>query len=233
MASVQTTDWIPYLSIDGVVFGFHANELRVLLLRWTNTQEWCLPGGFIDKAEAVDEAAHRVVSERTGLDKLYLQQFHVFGAVRRYDQADTLRRINIPEPDGTWPNRTISIGYYALVDYERVVPTPDVFTDECRWWSLPEVPPLLFDHNDIVRVAYDTLRRELPNQPMAHLLPPSFTITELQRLHETILGEPLDARNFYKKMMASGTLERLTTRRVGTPHKAPYLYRFVHDLSAS
>ncbi|GAB3508084.1 NUDIX domain-containing protein [Spirosoma knui] len=217
---------IHYLSIDGVIFGFHESQLKVLLLRWKGTNEWSLPGGFIYKTESVDTAAERVVRERTGLDKLYLHQFHVFGEANRYDQDDTWRRTGLPLGGIQWSERTISIGYYALVDYSKVMPTPDMLTEECRWWILDDIPPLLFDHNHIINVALTALRKQLSDQPISHLLPEPFTIPELQRLHETILGGSLDARNFYKKVMASDQLERLAERRSGTPHKAPYLYRF-------
>ncbi|GAB3253098.1 NUDIX domain-containing protein [Larkinella harenae] len=217
---------IHYLSIDGVVFGFHQNQLKVLLLRWKETDAWSLPGGFIRKTESVDAAAQRIMQERTGLDALFLQQFHVFGETNRYNQEETWRRINLPIEGVNWSERTISIGYYALVDYSKVVPAPDFLTEECGWWNLEEIPSLLFDHNQIIDVAIASLRKQLNDQPISHLLPEAFTIPELQRLHETILGYPLDARNFYKKMMASGQLERLSERRLGTPHKSPYLYRF-------
>lgn len=217
---------IHYLSIDGVVFGFHENQLRILLLRWKGTNEWSLPGGFIFKQESVDAAAGRIVRERTGLDKLYLQQFHVFGDANRFDQVDAWRRIGFSEEETHWSERTISIGYYALVEYSQVMPSPDMLTEECRWWVLSDVPSLLFDHNQIINEALQTLRSQLNEQPLDHLLPPVFTIPELQRLHETILGYAVDARNFYKKIIASGQLERLAERRIGTPHKAPYLYQF-------
>jgi 8-oxo-dGTP diphosphatase len=217
---------IHYLSIDGVIFGFHNNELKVLLLRWKGTDEWSLPGGFIYKTESVDAAAQRVVRERTGLERLYLQQFHVFGDAVRYDQIDTWRRAKLDLGGVNWSERTISLGYYALVEYSAVTPTPDLLTDECRWWPIDNVPALLFDHNHIIDVALSTLRRSLDEQPLSHLLSPTFTIPELQRLHETVLGTLLDARNFYKKIIASGQLERLPYRRAGTPHKAPYLYQF-------
>ncbi|MEZ0539981.1 NUDIX hydrolase [Fibrella arboris] len=217
---------IHYLSIDGVIFGFHENQLKVLLLRWKNTTEWSLPGGFIRKAESVDVAAQRVVQERTGLDQLYLQQFHVFGESDRYDQKDTWARTKLPIQTVNWSERTISIGYYALVEHSKVVPTPDFMTDECGWWPIDDVPQLLFDHNNIIDVALNSLRKQMDDQPINHLLPETFTIPELQRLYETILGYSLDARNFYKKIIGSGELERLSERRAGTPHKAPYLYRF-------
>lgn len=218
---------IHYLSIDGVIFGFHQNQLKVLLLRWKGTNEWSLPGGFIKKAESVDVAAQRIMQERTGLNELYLQQFHVFGEAVRYNQEETWSKINLPMEGVNWSERTISLGYYALVEHSKVIPTPDFLADECRWWSLDELPGLLFDHNHIIDVALQFLRKQLSDQPISHLLPETFTIPELQRLYETILGHSLDSRNFYRKMIASGSLLRLSERRAGTPHKAPYLYRFV------
>ena len=217
---------IHYLSIDGVIFGFHQNQLKVLLLRWKGTDEWSLPGGFIRKAESVDVAAQRVMQERTGLHELYLQQFHVFGEAVRYDQKETWEKTKLPVQDVNWSERTISIGYYALVEHSKVVPAPDFLTEECCWWNVDEIPALLFDHNQIIGVALQSLRKQLGDQPISHLLPETFTIPELQRLYETILGHSLDARNFYKKIIGSGSLERLSERRAGTPHKAPYLYRF-------
>lgn len=226
MENGHTNEYIRALSIDGVIFGFHENELKVLLLRWKNTDEWSLPGGFIRVLESVDTAAQRVVQERTGLTHLYLQQFHVFGDAERYDWSEVKRRIGFPYSEGDWWPRTVSIGYYALVDHSKVAPMPDQLTEACAWWALDALPNLLFDHNQIIDVALASLRKDLTEQPIGHLLPDAFTIPELQRLHETILGYELDARNFYKKMMSSDALERLPERRTGTPHKAPYLYRF-------
>lgn len=219
---------MPGLSLDCVVFGFHENQLNVLLLRWKGTNEWSLPGGFILKPESIDDAAHRVLRERTGLDEIFLQQFHVFGEAVRYDAERNWQRMGLKiVRDSTWPDRTITVGYYALVEYSLVMPTPDALTDECRWWDVREVPDLLFDHNRIVDVALNTLRTQLSWQPVGStLLPEKFTMPELQRLYETLLGQKLDPRNFYKKMAALGILERLDERRTGGAYKSPYLYRF-------
>jgi ADP-ribose pyrophosphatase YjhB (NUDIX family) len=71
--------YLPHLSVDCVIFGFHENELKVLLLEWKNTRRWCLPGGFILKDEHIDDAAVRILKLRTGLEKIYLRQFYAFG----------------------------------------------------------------------------------------------------------------------------------------------------------
>ena len=222
---------MPGLSLDCVVFGFHENQLKVLLLRWKGTDEWSLPGGFILKTESIDDAAHRVLRERAGLDEIFLQQFHVFGEAVRYDAERNWQRMGLQlAPDPSWPDRTITVGYYALVEYSEVTPTPDVLTEECRWWDVREVPDLLFDHGRIVEVALNTLRTQLSWQPVGYtLLPEKFTMPELQRLYETLLGQKLDPRNFYKKIAALGILERLDERRTGGAYKSPYLYRFQEE----
>lgn len=217
------------LSLDCVIFGFHDTRLNVLLLRWKNTDEWCLPGGFIYKDESVDVAADRVLRERTGLDRLFLQQFHLFGDAVRYDREDTWHRqkMEIPFGSGTWPERTISMGYYALVDHTKVMPSADFMSDECCWWDVSELPSLLYDHKHIIDVALRTLQLQLNWQPIGlNLLPEKFTIPELQRLYEAVLGRLLDARNFHKKIMSLHILTRLDERRTGKAHKSPYLYQF-------
>lgn len=228
---VELKKYLPHVSIDCTIFGFHDGQLKVLLLRWKETNDWCLPGGRILPDENLDTAAYRSLRQRTGLNEIFLQQFHTFGDVGRYkhySKEETLIRLGLPaDLDYSTFGRDISVGYYALVEFAEVVPTPDFFTDECRWWDIDQIPPLLFDHNDMVRVALKTLRQQLSYQPIGYnLLPDTFTMPELQRLYETILGQPLDRRNFQKRMLGYDILERLEERKTGVAHKAPYLYRF-------
>ncbi|ADB41391.1 NUDIX hydrolase [Spirosoma linguale] len=221
-------DCVLGVSLDCVIFGFHDTRLKVLLLRWKGTDEWCLPGGFICKTESVDDAAGRVLHERTGLNELFLQQFHLFGEANRYDREDTWQRQKMPMPfSGSWPDRTISMGYYALVDYTKVTPTADFLSDVCGWFDVGELPSLLYDHCRIIHVALQTLRLQLNWQPIGlNLMPEKFTIPELQRLYEAVLGRPLDSRNFHKKITGLSILTRLDERRTGKAHKSPYLYQF-------
>ncbi|GAB3891537.1 NUDIX domain-containing protein [Larkinella knui] len=216
------------LSIDCVIFGFYDNQLKVLLLRWKQTEEWGLPGGFIYKKESVDVAAQRILEERTGINELFLQQFHTFGEDVRYNRQEISQKLNWPDlSTRRWPDRTVSIGYFALVDFSKVTPAADFLTDECRWWDVENLPALLFDHNHIVEVALKTLRVQLSWQPIGYnLLPEKFTMPELQRLYETILNRSLDPRNFSKKMRALGIIERLEEQRRGGAFKSPYLFRF-------
>ncbi|GAB3533991.1 NUDIX domain-containing protein [Pontibacter brevis] len=218
---------LPQLTLDCIILGFHEDQLRVLLLRWKGTQEWSLPGGPVRKNESVDAAAYRILKERTGLEQLFLQQFHVFGEVVRYDREEIKNKLkHVVDPE-KWYDRAVSVGYYALVDYSKVNPTPDIFTEECQWWDIKEIPQLLFDHNHIINTALRALRMQLSWQPIGYnLLPEQFTMPELQRLYETILGRTLDPRNFHRKIMGLGIVERLEARRKGGAHKAPYLYKF-------
>ena len=222
---------LPHVSVDCVIFGFHENQLRVLLLRLRNIEEWSLPGGRLFPDESLNDAAHRVLKERTGLQNIFLKQFHTFGDHDRMDNTD-FRAIFAKQGIELAPNhvlfdRTISVGYYALVEFSQVTPGLDVLTEEWRWWDVREAPVMLFDHNAIMSAALNTLRRQLRYDPVGlNLLPEKFTMPELQKLYETILGKTLDRRNFQKRLLGYGILRRLEERRVGGAHKSPYLYCF-------
>ena len=226
--------YVPHLAVDCVVFGFHQGALKILLTHWTRRRRWSLPGGFVRRDESLDEAAHRVLRMRTGLDKdVYLEQFHAFGDVDRPGDPEIDRMFDPPlaaTPEGgSWIlERVISVGYYSLVDVCRTRPTADgVITDDCRWWELSARPALLFDHDQIVERGLGALRAQLSYRPIGlNLLPDTFTLPELQRLYETILDRTLDRRNFQKKMLELGILDRVGERRGDGVRRAPYLYRF-------
>lgn len=225
------TNCLPAVSIDCVIFGFHAGQLKVLLLSWLGVDGWCLPGGYVRLDEDLEQSAHRILRERTGLREIFLRQFHTFGEVVRFRRTSVeqlLRKFKIsPDALAELSTRTISVGYYALVEFARVNPTPDLFTDECRWWDADQLPDLLFDHNAMINLALKNLRRQLSCQPIGYeLLPERFTMPDLRQLYETILGQSLDRRNFQKRMLGYGILERLDERKTGGAHKAPYLYQF-------
>jgi 8-oxo-dGTP diphosphatase len=220
--------FLPNLSIDCVIFGFHDNQLKVLLLQWKDTLRWSLPGGFIYKDEPVNEAAIRILKSRTGLNNVYLQQFHAFGEPNRdkkkkhaLKQMATLKKTN-------WlADRFVTIGYWALVEFSQVTPMEDQFSKACQWFDIRKVPQLIIDHNEILEKALQSLRMNLNDYPVGRdLLPEKFTMPDLQRLYETILGKKLDRRNFQKKMLSLDILQRLKERKSGVAHKAPFLYRF-------
>lgn len=223
--------YVPHLAVDCVVFGFHGGALKLLLTHWRRRPRWSLPGGFVLRDESLDDAARRVLRMRTGLENSYLEQFHTFGNPRRGD-VRIAKMFDAVAGNGSAPawikERVISVGYYALVDWSEVTPAADgILTDDCRWWDLADHPPLLFDHDDMVQRALCVLRSQLGHRPIGlNLFPKQFTLPELQRLYESILGRPVDRRNFQKKMRDSGILERIGQRRGKGIRRAPYLYRF-------
>jgi 8-oxo-dGTP diphosphatase len=219
------------LAIDAVIFGFADHQLKVLLMEYNKTGVFALPGGFIFKTENLNDAAKRVVSERTGLKNIYLEQFYVFGDTARHDprpmKAIMTANAIMHDEDHWLLQRFVSVGYYALVDFTRVVPMPDRIFDGCQWYELANIPHLMQDHNAIIQKALAALRAGLDNHLVAfNLMPAEFTLGDLQLLYETILDKKLLRPAFQRKMLALGILERIAKKWTGGAHKAPYLYRF-------
>ncbi len=231
VSSVNGQGFLKNIAIDAVVFGFHDNQLKVLLIEYKRTGLFALPGGFIRESEDLNVAAMRVVSERTGLQDIYLDQFYVFGDYARFDPTP-LKTImtangNKPPEEHWLLKRFISVGYYALVDFTKVSPSPAAIFDSCEWYDLNKMPVLIQDHTQIVHKALDALRTNLDRKLIGfNLLPEEFTLGELQRLYETILDKKLLRPAFQRKMLSLGILERIAKKWTGGAHKAPYLYRF-------
>jgi ADP-ribose pyrophosphatase YjhB (NUDIX family) len=194
------------------MFGFHADELKVLLLK--SDDNWGLPKGRIFKSERISDAASRVLKETTGIQDVYLQQFHAFGA------TDLLQ--NNKSKDDAESESIISIGFYALVDFEKVTPN---LRGVYQWCQIAEIPALPYDHNDMIELALVALRKDLRYLPIAKLLPQKFTLREMQKLYETILNRTFDRRNFHKLLMSYDFLIKLPEKKVGTANKSPHLYQ--------
>jgi 8-oxo-dGTP diphosphatase len=203
----------PALTVDCVVYGLDDGNLKVLLIQRDKDPFagcWALPGGFVHVEESLDEAARRELEEETGLNIDYLEQLYTFGSVNRDPRE-----------------RVVSVAYYALVkpgDHSVHAATD---ARSAAWFSATEVPPLAFDHAEILRVAHDRLRGKVRYQPVGfELLPRKFTMRQLQRLYETILGRALDKRNFRKKILGMNLLQELDEVETGVAHRAARLYRF-------
>lgn len=229
--------YLPGLAMDFVIFGFDQYQLKILLLEYRNTSLFALPGGFVKEKENMNDAARRVLSERTGLSDIYIDQFYTFGDLSRYDQAP-LRTIMQakgmnPTNDHWLLRRFVSVGYYALIDFRKAAPTPDPLSDTCVWYTLEDLPELMLDHKIIVQKALETLRADLDRKLggydswAAPLLAKAFTMGELQKLYETVLGQKLRRSSFQRKMLGLDILERLEKQYNGGAHKAPYLYQFI------
>ena len=226
-------EYLHHLSIDCVIFGYHEHQLKVLMLKWKDSDNWSLPGGFIKLDETLRKAAERILKERTGLDEIFLRQFHTFGDPHRSDRTgkDILHLSAITNtyiPKDHWLlKRTVTIGYYALTEYSKVNPQPDYFSHECSWHDINAIPPLIFDHNEIVAEALKALRMQIYHQPIGYnLLAEKFTLPEIHDLYETILGKKLDRRNFAKKLISLGIIKKLNERKSIGAHRSPFLYKF-------
>ena len=222
---------VPGLSIDCVILGFDG-KLKVILLKWKEFGAWSLPGGFIYKEEDMDSAAERVLLQRTGVTGLFLQQFATFGHADRRPESDLkildeLMVAATSEVRDWFKQRFISTGYFAFADISKCQLRPDEFSDRCEWVEINKLPKLIFDHRSIIKHALSTIKLQMNYLPIGKsLLPKQFTMGELQRLYEEILGKRLDRGNFQKKMLKLGIFKRLDKKHSGGAHKAPYLYRF-------
>jgi ADP-ribose pyrophosphatase YjhB (NUDIX family) len=219
------------IAYDSVIFGFSGDKLKILIMEYHNTGWFALPGGFVKRDENLNDAVRRGLKERTGLDNIYLEQFYTFGDVARF-QPEVMKTIleanDYKTPPDHWMlDRFISVAYYALINYNDVVPQPDFLSDSIKWYAINELPTLILDHDKIVEKAMETLRDNLERKLVGmNLLPSLFTMKELQRVYEAILGTRLRRTTFQRKMLSLGILERHEKRYSGKAHKAPYLYSF-------
>ena len=224
-------EYLSHIAYDSVIFGFSEDKLKILIMEYHNTGLYALPGGFIKRNEDLDQAVKRGLNERTGLDNIYLEQFHTFGNLKRYD-PDIMRTIleangYAPTPSHWMLDRFITVAYFALINYKDVNPRPDVLSDAIEWYDIDELPPLMLDHRYIVDSALQRLRINLERKLIgSNLLPEKFTMKELQQVYEAILDQKLRRTTFQRKMLSLGILKRHEKRFSGKAHKAPFLYSF-------
>jgi hypothetical protein len=224
-------DFIPHLAYDSVIFGINGRQLKILILEYHNTGLFALPGGFVKRHENLNTAVKRGLRERTGLGNIYLEQCYTFGDSDRM-RADQMR--TIIEASGCGPikdhwmlDRFVTVAYYALINYNEVDPKPDELSDSINWYAIDELPPLIMDHRKIVDKALQTLKDNLDKKLVGmNLLPPKFTMKELQQVYEAILGHKLRRTTFQRKILSLDILERHEKLYSGKAHKAPYLYSF-------
>lgn len=201
-----------YVAVDCVIFGFQQGSLHLLLLKRKMEPalgQWSLMGGFVRENESVDEAAKRVLAELTGLENLYMEQVHTFGAIDR-DPGE----------------RVISVVYYALInidEYDR----ESVHQHNAYWVNIDEVPPLIFDHEEMVAMAREKMKQKAAREPIGfNLLPELFTLTRLQNLYEAIYGEAIDKRNFRKRVAEMDCIEKTDKIDKESSKRGASLYRF-------
>ena len=185
------------VTVDIVIFTIHDDTLQVLLVRRgipPFAGAWAIPGGFVLPNESLDDAARRELREETGVEDVFLEQLYTFG-----------------DPDRDPRGRVITVAYYALISPDRAPPLAGSDAADARWWPATRLPaPLAFDHAAILETAIERLRGKLGYTAIGfELLPRKFTLSQLQRVHEAILGEPLDKRNFRKRVDALGLVRPL------------------------
>jgi hypothetical protein len=228
--------YIPQLSIDCVIFGYRDRNLHVLIPK-LNLREvfFTLPGGFILQDEGIDAAARRILEGRTGISEIYLEQFRTFGDLDRSKGAfmkklvdEHQQRTGQEFSEVKWlTRRFVSIGYYALVDIQKVTPIRADVDVSIDWYPIKELPEMILDHEKIVAGALQALRHNLDQKLIGfNLLAEKFTMREVRELYEAVYDRPFTRSNFQKKMLDLNVLERLEKKFTGAPNKAPYLYRF-------
>lgn len=200
------------VAVDCIIFGFDGKQIKALLIKRDFEPEkgkWSLMGGFVNENESVDYAAARVLRRLTGLTDIYMEQLFCFGDVDR-DKA----------------GRVVSIAYFALIN---IAEYSDQLQDdhEAHWFPLNKIPPLIFDHKEMVRKAKVRLQQKVANHPVGfELLPQKFTLQQLQNLYEAIYESPLDKRNFTRKILALGILKKLNLKEKESSRKGAFFYVF-------
>jgi 8-oxo-dGTP diphosphatase len=203
----------PLVTVDIVLFTVIQNHLKVLLIQRRQLpydHMWAIPGGFIHMGETLEQAASRRLYEETNVNSIYLEQLSSFGRPDRDPRA-----------------RVITVAYYALVSAEKINVQAHANAEDVSWFSVDELPELAFDHAEIVQKALSRLKENLEASSVAfQLLPEKFTLTELQRVYELILGKPMDKRNFRKKILASDILADTGETKMEGYHRPAQLYAF-------
>lgn len=208
----------PSVTVDVIIFTLRQGDLQVLLIRRGHPPfegMWAIPGGFVGIAESLEEATLRELEEEAGVRHVYLEQLYTFGDLER-------------DPRG----RVITVAYFALVPANAIAPHAGSDAAEARWWSVYDLPPLAFDHAEILAYALQRLRYKLEYSAVGfELLPEAFTLSELQAAYEIILGEELDKRNFRRKILSAEVIEETGEYRAGDGRPAK-LYHFRDDAVA-
>lgn len=206
----------PEITVENLILSYEERQLKVLLVNRSEEPfkgEWMLPGGYVKINESLEEAAYRHLRLQSGIIDAYIEQFQTFGEVDR-------------DPRG----RTISVAYFALANSDDAILEPSKDARTANWFNIFELPELAFDHEEIIEYAVIRLKEKLKFEPIGfELLPQDFTLSDLQRLFETIIEEKLDKRNFRKKILNLDILEESKMKRSVNDKPIATLYRFDID----
>jgi len=205
-----------YITVDAVVFGYEEGNLSLLLVKRGIEPfkgRWALPGGFVNDNESLENAVERELNEEAGITLKYLEQLYTFGEPSR-------------DPRG----RVISVAYLGLVRPDAFELSASTDVIEADWFNINDLPKLAFDHKSIIDKALERLRAKITYQPIGfELLNTTFSFSELERLYSSLLGRPIDRRNFRKKIMSFGLLTQLSEKRKEGPGRPASLFQFDED----
>lgn len=207
---VQSYPKVP-VTVDCVIFGFEENKLKVLLIKSDLEMfngRLSLLGDFVKDNEELDDAAYRVLKERTGMNDVFLDQVRTFGSPGRH-------------PGG----RVITVAYCSLLNINHH--ELKIHDNDLHWHSVATLKEMAFDHKEIVDACYAWLQKRIQEHPLGfNLLPDKFSLRELQNLYEAILGVSLDRRNFRKKFASMDLLIDINEMEQDVPHRPGKLYKF-------
>ena len=202
----------PAVTTDIVIFTLRDGQLKLLLIKRGGEPyqgRWALPGGFVEMDEDLEASARRELEEETGVSGVYLEQLYTFG-----------------RPDRDPRERVITVAYYALIPSDAVRLQAATDAEAVGWFAFEELPPLAFDHDEIVAMAHQRLVAKLDYSTIAfQFLPREFTLSELQDVYEIIRREPVDKRNFRKQVLALGKLVETKRMKRDGAHRPARLYR--------
>ena len=220
---------IPQLSINCVIFKFDGEVLQIPVVQPVNANIWSIPGGFVYQNEGINEAAKRILLEQTQIDDLILSQFGTFGSAEREfaKEISNYTELGFSKDIVDWlSQRFVTIGYYSVVGPKKNGLKANFFFKEVKWINIEEANKLALDHSVLVSEAVQTLRAELQSRPLlSSFMPETFTLPELQKLYEAILGRPVDRGNFRQRMLKSKILNKIGTTKEKTKNRPPILYK--------
>lgn len=207
---VDTYPKVP-LTVDCVIFGFEESKLKVLLIKSDLAffqGKLSLLGDFVKNNEDLDDAAYRILKERTGMNNVFLDQVKVFG-----------------KPDRHPGGRVITIAYCSLLNIQHHA--LNIHENELDWYDYDALKEMAFDHLEIVEECHSWLQKRIQEHPLGfNLLPDKFSLRELQNLYEAILGVSLDRRNFRKKFASMDLLIDTNEMEQDVSHRPGKLYQF-------
>lgn len=206
-----------FVAVDCIIFGYDIAEKEIKLLLIKRSFEpakgkWSLAGGFVQPGESLDVASCRVLNNLTGLKDVYMKQLYCYGDVDRDPGA-----------------RVISVAFWALIKLEDI--DHDLtLKNGAHWQSLSHLPQLIFDHKTMVEKALSELQMQIKIKPVGfELLPAKFTLVQLLNLYEAIYQRTIDKRNFRKKILSMGILEKLDEKETMTSKRGAFYYRFIKE----